>query len=76
MPGACLVADVACEHTFVGEAGGQRLGIGEVAAAIVTHIHDEAAAERQGMEALVEIALADAAVIRNLCYPGFQECMC
>jgi len=57
--GACLVADVAHMEEFVGEALREGFGGGEVAATVVAHIEDEAAAGLQGEEDGVEVALAD-----------------
>ena len=61
MPRPRLVADVTREHTLVGEAGCQGLGMGEVTSAIVAHVKDKPMAECQRAQAFVEVAFANAA---------------
>ena len=59
VPLARFVLDVARQNAFVGEAGGEAGGVGEVAAAVVAHVDDEAVAGGQVREGFVQIAFAD-----------------
>ena len=58
MPFARLVAHVAHEQLFVGEAPGELFGCGELASAVVAHVDDERVAGREVVEHLVEVACA------------------
>ena len=59
MCGACFVHDVAHRDRAIGEDRSQRLGRGELAAAVAAHIDDEGVAEGKMPHDFVQIARAD-----------------
>ena len=57
--GAFLVADVACQDLFVGEAGGKPFGEGEQSSAIVADVENQPVADGKFVQYFVQVAFSD-----------------